>query len=530
MDTEHVEIYDTTLRDGSQQVGLDFTVEDKLRVARRMDALGVHVIEGGWPGSNPKDVEFFRRAKEERWQNAALSAFGSTRRPRAGTDDDPNLLALVESGAPMVALVGKAWTLHVTEALRTTYDENIAMVAESVAFMHAHGRRVAFDAEHFFDGYQADPAYALAVLEAAAEAGAETVVLCDTNGGTLPHRVAEIVRTVVDHFGGMVRVGGHFHEDAGCSVANSLIAVVNGATHIQGAANGYGERCGNADLFAVIAGLELKEGLRLLPEGKLAELTATAEAIADLANFVPDARRPYVGSSAFATKAGLHASAIARCPRAYAHVEPELVGNSQAVLVSELAGRSNLVAKAAEMGLDLGTDAELCARVLERIKELENVGFAFELADASFELLVREAAGQIMDGFELVKAKVDADIVDGASVNRTQVGVRVNGELYQGQGRDHRLISALNQAMHDALDEAFPLLAGIGMVDFKVRVLDGRAPSLGITRVLVTMASESGIWTTLGVSEDLVTACWNALKDGYRYALAQADIEARVAS
>jgi 2-isopropylmalate synthase len=525
-DPERVEIYDTTLRDGAQQVGLDFTVADKLQVAQRMDDLGVDVVEGGWPGSNPKDVEFFARAVDLPWRTAVLSAFGATRRPGRGVDDDPNLTALIESRAPVVALVGKSWTLHVTEALRTTYDENLAMVRDSVAHMAAHGRRVAFDAEHFFDGWKADKAYALAVAEAAVTAGADTLVLCDTNGGTLPTQVAEIVTEVVARFGDRARIGGHFHQDAGCAVANSLVAVACGATHVQGAANGYGERCGNADLFAILGALELKESRKVLPPGRLAALTATSHAVAELANFLPDARQPYVGTSAFATKAGLHASAIMRRPDAYSHVDPSTVGNRMQVLVSELAGRSNVLAKAGELGLD--ADAALGDRVLNRVKELEHRGYAFEAADASFELLVRREAGQdispfTLEGYRVLVERRAADpqsaADEGEDISEATVRVHVDGRRLVAVGEGVGPVHALDQALRRALAEDFPQLADVRLVDYKVRILDGRAGTKAVTRVLITSADDAGEWTTVGVSDDVVTASWEALADGYRFGL-----------
>ncbi len=518
----HVETYDTTLRDGSQQVGLQFTVADKLRVTRLLDDLGVDVVEGGWPGSNPKDAEYFARARELPWRHATLAAFGATRRPGRGSDDDPNLAALVDSGAPIVTLVGKAWTLHVTEALRTSLEENLAMVADSVAHMVAAGRRVTFDAEHFFDGHAADPAYALAVAEAAAAAGADTVVLCDTNGGSLPTTVARVVGEVAAALPG-VRIGVHFHDDAACAVANSLVGVEAGARHVQGAANGYGERCGNADLFAVVAGLELKQGLKLLPEDRLAALTATAHAIAELANLPPDTRQPYVGASAFATKAGLHASAIARRPDAYSHVDPGRVGNRAQVLVSELAGRSNLLAKAGELGLDLDADPALGARVLERVKELEHRGYAFEAADASFELLVRREGGLLEPPFALegyrvvVERRVDGN--DGSDLSEATVRLRVDGERLLAVGEGVGPVHALDQALRRALAGRHPELASVRLVDYKVRILDGRAGTRAVTRVLVTSADGEGEWTTVGVSDDVVTASWEALADGLHYGL-----------
>jgi 2-isopropylmalate synthase len=515
-----VEVYDTTLRDGSQQVGLDLTVADKLHVAVALDALGVDVVEGGWPGSNPKDAEFFARAADLPWRHAKLAAFGATRPPRRATADDPNLLALLAARTPIVTLVGKAWTLHVDEALRTTREENLAMVAESVRFMADEGRRVIFDAEHFFDGYRADHGYALEVLAAAAEAGADTLALCDTNGGTLPDEAARILAEV--SAATSARLGVHFHNDSACAVANSVIAVAGGALHVQGAANGYGERCGNADLFSVIASLELKRGHELLPPGRLAALASTARTIAELANLPLASRQPYVGSSAFTTKAGLHASAIARRPDAYSHVDPGLVGNQARVLVSELAGRSNVLAKADELGLDLRSDPDLATTILDQIKDAEHRGYAFEAADASFELLVRRTAGVLPSWFELEGYRVV--IERGAAEDRSEAIVRlVLGEhrvvaVGEGVGPVH----ALDQAMRRGLAELYPALAGIALADYKVRILDGRAATSAVTRVMLTSADHDGEWTTVGVSQDIVTASWEALADGIVYGLLRA--------
>ena len=517
---EKVEIYDTTLRDGSQQVGLDLTVTDKLHVAAALDALGVDVVEGGWPGSNPKDAEFFARAAELPWRHARLAAFGATRPPRRSTEDDPNLLALLAARTPIVTLVGKAWTLHVDEALRTTREENLAMVAESVRFMAGEGRRVVFDAEHFFDGYRADRGYALEVLAAAAEAGADTLALCDTNGGTLPDEAARILGEVAAAT--RTRLGVHFHNDSACAVANSVVAVSGGARQVQGAANGYGERCGNADLFSVIASLELKRGHELLPPGRLAALAATARTIAELANLPLASRQPYVGSSAFTTKAGLHASAIARRPDAYSHVDPGSVGNQARVLVSELAGRSNVLAKAEELGLDLSGDPGLAGTILDQIKDAEHRGYAFEAADASFELLVRRTAGMLPAWFELEGYRVV--IERSAADDRSEAIVRLLlGEhrvvaVGEGVGPVH----ALDQALRRGLAELYPALADIHLVDYKVRILDGRAATSAVTRVMLTSADHDGEWTTVGVSEDIVTASWEALADGVGYGLLRA--------
>jgi 2-isopropylmalate synthase len=523
--TPKVEIYDTTLRDGSQQVGLDLTVADKIRVAEVLDGLGVDVIEGGWPGSNPKDAEFFERAKEMKFRHATLAAFGATRLPGRHVEDDASLAALLAAETPIVTLVGKSWTLHVDEALRTTRAENVAMVADSVRYIAAHGRRVVFDAEHFFDGYLADRGYALEVLAAAADAGADTLALCDTNGGTLPDDVGRIVAEVSDR--SRTKIGVHFHNDASCAVANSVVAVAAGGLHVQGAANGYGERCGNADLFSIIASLELKRGHALLPDGRLAALASTARTIADVANLPFEARQAYVGSSAFATKAGLHASAIARRPDAYSHVDPATVGNAAQVLVSELAGRSNVLAKAAELGLDLSADPSLAGQVLEQVKEAEHRGYAFEAADASFELLVRKTAGVLPTWFELEGYR--AVIERNGDADRSEAIVRLLlGAGSEGAGRVVAVgegvgpVHALDQALRRALSEVYPALAGIHLVDYKVRILDGRAATSAVTRVMLTSADADGEWTTVGVSDDIVTASWEALADGIVYGLLRA--------
>ena len=536
---DRVEIYDTTLRDGSQQVGLDLTVEDKLRVAAALDALGVDVVEGGWPGSNPKDKEFFARAAELPWRNAQLAAFGATRRPNRSADGDPDLATLLVANTPIVALVGKAWTLHVDEALRTSREENLAMIADSARFFVREGRRVVYDAEHFFDGYAADSSYALACLAAAAEAGADTLALCDTNGGTLPDDVVRVVRDVVGRFPGL-RVGVHCHNDSACAVANSLVAVGEGATHVQGAANGYGERCGNADLFAVIAGLELKREHELLPPGRLAALASTAREIAELANLPFDAKQPYVGSSAFATKAGLHASAIARRPDAYSHVDPSRVGNRAHVLVSELAGRSNVLVKAAELGLDLSSDPELATAVLEEIKDAEHRGYAFEAADASFELLVRRVAGRNPAWFDLEGYRVVIEKTDGTDRSEAIVRLLLGDQRVVAVGEGVGPVHALDQALRKALSELYPQIASIHLVDYKVRILDGRAVASpggdprtpagtsAVTRVMLTSADHDGEWTTVGVSDDIVTASWEALADGISYGLLRAGAAAMV--
>ncbi|MEP7025395.1 MAG: citramalate synthase, partial [Actinomycetota bacterium] len=457
------------------------------------------------------------------WRHAQLAAFGATRAPRRSAETDPNLIALLAARTPIVTLVGKSWTLHVDEALRTTREENLAMVAESVALMAAEGRRVVFDAEHFFDGYRADATYALEVLAAAAAGGADTLALCDTNGGTLPDEAARILAEVAAAAG--AGLGVHFHNDAACAVANSVLAVAGGAVQVQGAANGYGERCGNADLFSVIANLELKRGHELLPEGRLAALSTTAKQIAELANLPFESRQPYVGSSAFATKAGLHASAIARRPDAYSHIDPHLVGNQAQILVSELAGRSNVVAKADQLGLDLHSDPDLATKILDQIKDAEHRGYAFEAADASFELMVRRTAGILPSWFELEGYRVVIESGPGQDRSEAIVRLRLGENRTVAAGEGVGPVHALDQALRRGLSDLDAALAGIELVDYKVRILDGRDATSAVTRVMLTSADHDGEWTTVGVSQDIVTASWEALADGVSYGLLRAGAE-----
>ena len=434
-----VEIYDTTLRDGSQLEGISLTVEDKLRIARQLDSLGVHYIEGGWPGSNPKDDEFFARAQDElALETSTLVAFGSTRRVKGRTDEDLTLANLVASGTGVACIVGKCWDYHVLEALRTTLDEGVAMVADSVKFLTDNGMRVFFDAEHFFDGYQDNPEYSLAVLEAAAVAGADRLVLCDTNGGSLPTRVEDIVGAVVDYLD--TPVGVHLHDDTGCGVANALAGVRGGAVQVQGTINGYGERTGNCNLVPIIANLSLKMGVETVPPDRLERLTAVSHHVAELVNFTPDPQQAYVGSSAFAHKAGLHTSAIARRPDAYEHINPASVGNGTRFVVSEMAGRSTVEIKAQEMGLDL--DGKAVGEIVDTLKKLEHAGYHFEVADASLELLMRGASGWTQPFFELESFKVSTEHRSGTGArawNEVAVGdgYRGHGEAPRG-GRAHR--------------------------------------------------------------------------------------------
>jgi len=512
---EAVDIFDTTLRDGSQQEGLSLTVDDKLRVAEQLDHLGVAFIEGGWPGANPKDEEFFARAPAElRLSMATLVAFGSTRRPGVRPEDDEVLRHLVKANTEAVCIVAKASELHVVEALRTTHDEALAMAAESVAFLREHGLRVFFDAEHFFDGYRANPEFSMRVLRAAAEAGAETLVLCDTNGGTLPHDVERIVADVTGAFD--CQVGVHFHNDSGCAVANTIAGVRAGATHVQGCINGYGERTGNADLAAAIPNLSLKLNIRTIPSERLERLTPVSHHIAELVNIAPNPQQPYVGAAAFAHKAGLHTSAIARRRDAYEHINPDAVGNGTRFVVSEMAGRSTLAMKAEELGLELDSDA--LGRVLDTLKDLEHRGYHFEVADGSLELLLRRATGWEQEFFELESFRVISDH-EARHMTEATVKVRIDGARVLSTAEGNGPVNALDTALRQAIGAHYPGLAGIHLTDYRVRVLDSGRGTGAVTRVLIDTTDGERTWTTIGVSENIIDASWQALFDSIVYGL-----------
>ncbi len=525
-----VDIYDTTLRDGSQLEGISLTVDDKLRIAEQLDRLGVAFIEGGWPGANPKDDEFFERAKTELdLSTSTFVAFGSTRRAKGKVDSDPTLTNLVAAGTEVVCIVGKCWDYHVTEALKTTLDEGVAMVADSVEYLVAQGKRVFFDAEHFFDGFKRNPEFSLRVVEAAAMAGAEAVVLCDTNGGSLPPDVEAAVGAVVDHVD--CQVGIHLHNDTGCGVANALAAVRAGATQVQGTINGYGERVGNCDLVPIMANLELKMGIQCLPEGRLANLTSVAHHVAELVNFSVDPQQPYVGSTAFAHKAGLHTSALSRASDAYEHVDPEAVGNGTRVLVSEMAGRSTLEMKAESLGIEL--DGKTVGDVIDTLKKLEHEGYHFEAADASLELLMRGAAGWEQPFFRLESFSVDTDHRSGTNARlwndvavdvetSATVKVWVDDTRHLAVGEGNGPVNALDAALRNALGDIYPALDRISLTDFKVRVLDTGKGTGAITRVLLDSTDGSREWTTIGVSENIIEASWQALVDSLVYGLLHA--------
>ena len=525
-----VEIYDTTLRDGAQLEGISLTVDDKLRIAEQLDRLGVHYIEGGWPGSNPKDDEFFDRAQSElELANSRLVAFGSTRRVKGKVDDDLTLQHLLAANTEVVCIVGKASEYHVTEALRTTLDEGVAMVADSVRFLKENDRTVFFDAEHFFDGYRENPEFSMRVLEEAAMAGADCLVLCDTNGGSLPGDVERIVRQVADHL--QAPVGVHLHNDTGCGVANALAGVAAGATQVQGTINGYGERVGNCDLVPIIANLSLKMGVETLPQGHLDRLTSVAHHIAEIVNFTADPQQPYVGAKAFAHKAGLHTSAIARRRDAYEHVDPESVGNGTRFLVSEMSGRSTIELKAQQLGVEI--EGKVVGEVVETLKELEHQGYHFEAADASLELLIRSAAGWTQDFFRLESFEVSVGHRSGSGArawNDVTVDVETEATVKIWVGDERRIatgegngpVNALDAALRDALGDTHSALARLHLTDFKVRVLESDRGTGAVTRVLLDTTDGERTWTTIGVSANIIEASWQALVDSIVYGLLHA--------
>ncbi|MGI8868848.1 MAG: citramalate synthase [Mycobacteriales bacterium] len=516
------DVFDTTLRDGAQREGISYSVTDKLAVARLLDELGVGFIEGGWPGAMPKDTEFFARAAdgELELEHAVLVAFGSTRKAGVPVAEDKQVRALVDSRAPVVCVVAKSDVRHVEKALRTTPEENLAMVRETVEYVRAQGRRVFVDCEHFFDGYRFDRDYTTSVARTAYDAGAEVVIMCDTNGGMLPSWVGQTITEVRAALGEDKLLGMHAQNDPGCAVANTIAAVEAGVRHVQGTANGYGERPGNADIFAVIGNLTVKLGQRVLPEGCLAEMVRVSHAIAEIANIAPDTHQAYVGASAFAHKAGLHASAIKVSPELYNHMEPELVGNDMRILVTEMAGRASIELKSRELGLDLSGRPDTVGKVVERVKTLEAEGWSFEAADASFELLVREELGEAARPFtiESYRVIVDRDVSGGVSSEAT-VKVQAKGERIVAVGEAVGPVNALDRALRRALEGLYPELSGMTLTDYKVRILDGRHGSDAITRVLVESGNGEREWTTVGVHENIIEASWLALEDAWRAGL-----------
>jgi 2-isopropylmalate synthase len=522
---DRVLLYDTTLRDGTQREGLVLSLADKLRIARRLDAAGFPYIEGGWPGSNPKDIEFFAAARTQHWRTARIAAFGSTRHRANSAEDDPNLRALLEADTPVVTIFGKSWLLHVVDVLGATAEENLAMVGDSVALLARAGREVVYDAEHFYDGYRADPDYALATLRAARSAGATTLVLCDTNGGCLTDELAGITRTVIAALDdGEMTWGIHVHDDAGLAVANSLAAVVAGARHVQGTVNGYGERCGNANLVTIWANLALKMGRATVPDGQgLSELAELSRTVAEIANIAPDAHAPYVGASAFAHKGGVHGAATTRVRASYQHVEPTVVGNEMHLVVSELGGRANTSWLAERLGhrLDGSVDPRSISTL---IKQLEADGASFEGAEASFELLIRRQQPDYEPFFRVVDFTVLVDQRNGGAVRaEASVKVEVDGVLRHTAAEGNGPVNAMDTALRQALSGFYPELDAIALVDYKVRILDGEAATAARTRVLIESNGPLGDWATVGSHPNIIAASMSALVDSLEYGLWKAD-------
>ena len=513
-----VYLYDTTLRDGTQGEGISLSVEDKIKIALRLDQFGIDFIEGGWPGSNPKDMAFFERVREIPLQHAKVTAFGSTCRPNVAASEDENLQALIASGVSAAAIFGKSWDLHVTDALKTTLEENIRMVADSVAFLKEKGLTTLFLAEHFFDGYKANPRYALRVLEAAEEAGADWIVLCDTNGGSLPHEVYDIVKNAVSQL--RVPIGIHPHNDSGVAVANALAAVQAGAKQVQGTINGIGERCGNVNLISVVPNLQLKLGFSCITNEQLQDLTQLSRYVAEIANMTLPNNQPFVGHSAFAHKGGIHVSAVLRDPKTYEHIEPENIGNKRRVLVSELAGQSNLLAKMEELEIDLSLDREKAREVITRIKEREFQGYQYEGAEASLTLMLLEAAGKLKNLFTLDSFKILMEKAAVQSItSEATVKLSVNGETVHTAADGNGPVNALDNAMRKALEGYYPCIANMHLADYKVRVLDENGATAAKVRVLIESASNGEKWSTVGVSTNVIEASWEALADSIRYML-----------
>lgn len=513
-------IYDTTLRDGMQREGMSVSVDEKLRIAVRLADLGVTVIEGGFPGSNPKDEEFFRRLQREELGDAVVAAFGMTRGRGTTAEADPQLRVLVDCWAPIAAVVGKTWDLHIEKVLQVDRDENLRMIAESVEFLRRQGKRVFYDAEHFFDALAAHPDYALVCLRVAADSGAESICLCDTNGAALPTTVAAAVERVVALLNGACGVGIHAHNDAGCAVANSLIAVECGADLVQGTINGYGERCGNGDLCAIIPALKLKMGVDCISDADLAKLTDTARFVAELCNVSPDPHQPYVGRNAFAHKGGMHVAAIERDPSTFEHINPALVGNTPRVLVSELSGRATIKQRVRDLGYPVSEEKELADRLLRRIKEKEHVGYHYEAADASFELLLRAELGLRVELFHLEAFRIIVEKrEDGRTISEATVKVHVEGDRYVETAEGNGPVNALDKALRMAIERKFPGVHDIHLVNYRVRILDEDRGTAATTRVLIDSSDGHDTWGSVGVGENVVEASWQALVDSISYGL-----------
>jgi len=517
---KQIKLFDTTLRDGTQGEKISFSVEDKLRIATRLDAFGMHYIEGGWPGSNPKDLQFFERAKKMSFRNAKIVAFGSTMRAGKQPETDTNLQALLKAETPAVSIFGKSWLLHVEKALRISPEENIDLIEKSVRFLKNRGKEIIYDAEHFFDGYKSDPDYALKTLYAAARGGADVLVLCDTNGGSQTGEIVQIishVQKVVD-----TELGIHTHNDCELAVANTLAAVENGCAHVQGTVNGYGERCGNANLCSIIPNLQLKKNYVCVPAGRLKELAALSHFVSEVANVSPANGAAFVGKSAFAHKGGVHVSAVMKEARTYEHIKPETVGNQRRVLVSDLSGRSNITYKAQELSIVLDRHSEEVPAIVQHLKELENSGYQFEAAEASFKLLVQKMIGQWQDFFQLEGFRVIIE-KNGTDDTRSEATIRlkVNGHVEHTASEGNGPVHALDRALRKALSQFYPEIKEMHLSDYKVRVLNEKEATGAKVRVLIDSSTNEDSWSTIGVSENIIEASWQALMDGFSYFLLQ---------
>jgi 2-isopropylmalate synthase len=511
-----ISIYDTTLRDGTQREGISLSVDDKLRITARLDDFGVHYIEGGWPGSNPKDAAYFDRVRAMKLKNSKIAAFGSTLKKGAQPEEDANLQALVKAGTPVVTLVGKSWDLHVTDVLEASLEENLSMISRSVAYFKAQGKEVIYDAEHFFDGYKANPEYALRTLDAAFSAGADVIVLCETNGGALPWDVEEITRLVVSRI--HIQIGIHTHDDAGCGVANALAAVRAGASHVQGTINGYGERVGNANLCSVLPDLQLKMGYTCVSAENLSRLVDLSRYVAEVANLPHDRNLPFVGASAFAHKGGIHVAAMRKNERSYQHIEPGLVGNSNRTLVSELSGRGNVLDKASQFGVEVSKQEAYDA--LAQIKSLEAQGFSFESAEASVRVMLSQMKPEYKAPFELIDFLVVVEHRQGRGMlAEASVKVRVGDQIMHTAAEGNGPVSALDAALRKALEGVYPALANVRLSDYKVRILDSENGTAASVRVLIDTKNGDHRWSTVGASTNIIEASWRALADSMEYAL-----------
>lgn len=515
-----IDIFDTTLRDGTQGEKVAFSAEDKLRIAQQLDAFGIDYIEGGWPGSNPRDMDFFKLAGQTSFDHAKIVAFGSTCRAGTAPEDDRNLQLLVEAGTPTVSIFGKSWLLHVEKALQISAEENLEIIRNSIRFLKEHSKEVIYDAEHFFDGYKANAEYTLSTLEAATSAGADTIALCDTNGGTLPHEIASIIAEVKQQID--VPLGIHAHNDCELGVANAMTAVQNGCVHVQGTINGYGERCGNTNLCSLIPNLQLKQAYQCIPEEKLEELTALSRFVSELANLNPDIRQPYVGRSAFAHKGGIHVSAVMKNEETYEHIRPETVGNRRRVLVSDLSGRSNISYKAEQLGIELDKYGDNVSEIVEELKKLEHKGYQFEAAEASFELLVKKMTDVWEEFFELEGFRIIVEKnVSGSSRTEATLRIKVNDQVEHCAAEGNGPVHALDKALRKALRKFYPEISDMHLNDYKVRVLNEKDGTGADVRVLIDSAEHGESWGTVGVSHNIIDASWQALTDSFSYFLAQ---------